>query len=419
MKSDSLEDALKKRLQDYTPAQSVPSWQQMQRRMQLHANAHPELEIRPKRSLGRRLGYGTAAALLLIAAGIGVYRSGLPSLQDIPEQTYTASGGDKAQLPAPAKGNDPVLAKLLQSAAKIEVITPQADGSATTVLAANTDSHSGASDMRKSAAPDPASETTVSDRQASPQNETAAKTVAPKRLADHSRLFDTPDPQKRRPRHGWIASAFANASTFSSAASGSGPTPTRLTSLLDGNSSFAYTKGGVPEFGRGNMDHKFPVSVGLNVRKYLAPRLGIETGLVYSYLSSQAEIEGAFSYRYSQKVHYLGIPLSLTYSVLDNKRFDIYFIGGFMAEKAIAARGTTKIYDGSTLVSSVTDKLSAKGLFWSAHLGTGVSYNFADHFGLFVQPEISYYFRNDRQPLSYRTENRWNVNLRMGLRYNF
>lgn len=305
MKSDSLEDALKKRLQDYTPAQSVPSWQQMQRRMQLHANAHPELEIRPKRNLGRRLGYGTAAALLLIAAGIGVYRSGLPSLQDIPEQTYTASGGDKAQLPAPAKGNDPVLAKLLQSAAKIEVITPQADGSATTVLAANTDSHSGASDMRKTAAPEPASETTVSDRQASPQNETAAKTVAPKRLADHSRLFDTPDPQKRRPRHGWIASAFANASTFSSAASGSGPTPTRLTSLLDGNSSFAYTKGGVPEFGRGNMDHKFPVSVGLNVRKYLAPRLGIETGLVYSYLSSQAEIEGAFSYRYSQKVHYL------------------------------------------------------------------------------------------------------------------
>ena len=170
MKSDSLEDALKKRLQDYTPAQSVPSWQQMQRRMQLHANAHPELEIRPKRNLGRRLGYGTAAALLLIAAGIGVYRSGLPSLQDIPEQTYTASGGDKAQLPAPAKGNDPVLAKLLQSAAKIEVITPQADGSATTVLAANTDSHSGASDMRKTAAPEPASETTVSDRQASPQN---------------------------------------------------------------------------------------------------------------------------------------------------------------------------------------------------------------------------------------------------------
>ena len=48
---------------------------------------------------------------------------------------------------------------------------------------------------------------------------------------------------KRRPRHGWIASAFANASTFSSAASGSGPTPARLTSLLDGNSSFAYTKG--------------------------------------------------------------------------------------------------------------------------------------------------------------------------------
>ena len=97
MKSDSLEDALKKKLQDYTPVQSVPSWQQMQRRMQLHANAHPELKIRPKRSLGRRLGYGTAAALLLIAAGIGVYRSGLPSLQDIPEQTYTANENQRSK----------------------------------------------------------------------------------------------------------------------------------------------------------------------------------------------------------------------------------------------------------------------------------------------------------------------------------
>ena len=278
MKSDSLEDALKKRLQDYTPAQSVPSWQQMQRRMQLHANAHPELEIRPKRNLGRRLGYGTAAALLLIAAGIGVYRSGLPSLQDIPEQTYTASGGDKAQLPAPAKGE--------RSGA----------GQTTAIGRQNRGYHPAGRRKRDDRtgreyrfafgslryAEDGRSRTRERNNRVRPASIAAERNGGQngrsKRLADHSRLFDTPDPQKRRPRHGWIASAFANASTFSSAASGSGPTPTRLTSLLDGNSSFAYTKGGVPEFGRGNMDHKFPVSVGLNVRKYLAPRLVSKRG---------------------------------------------------------------------------------------------------------------------------------------------
>ena len=180
------------------------------------------------------------------------------------------------------------------------------------------------------------------------------------------------------------------------------------------------TKSDYPiDFTAGAMDHRLPVSVGLNVRKYLTPRLGVETGLVYSYLRSQAQIEGAFGYQYTQKVHYLGIPLSLTYSVLDRKRLDFYFIGGVMVEKAISATGQVDVFNGATRVSSATNRLSANGVLGSVHVGTGFGYNFVDRLGLYVEPSVNYYFRNDNQPITYRTANRWNINIRMGLRYNF
>ena len=44
-----------------------------------------------------------------------------------------------------------------------------------------------------------------------------------------------------------------------------------------------YTKNAVTFIGR-NLKHRFPISVGVNVKKRLTDRWGIETGLVYSYL---------------------------------------------------------------------------------------------------------------------------------------
>ena len=74
-------------------------------------------------------------------------------------------------------------------------------------------------------------------------------------------------------------------------------------------------------------------------------------------MSSKAEIEGAFNYRYRQRLHYLGIPLTVNYSVFDRGRFDIYFSGGAMAEFALSARGTTELYKDRAFVSSETRKM--------------------------------------------------------------
>lgn len=445
MKEDSFEDILRKKLQDYQSAEGVPTWQQMQRRMELYNNAHPEL--RPRNPIRRRILYGAAAVLLFAAVGVGGYRlshsSIFSSMPSVAERQSTSDSGTSTdrqnalQTALKESADNSVLTDLLRSAKKVEVIAPQSEQQSVATLWAENKAQEEA-DAYSSPSSDVKHQESVSEDNHSVSSPTSSETresSASRReksvsafagarsygQTEYDRYFSSRKNRKSdRVARKWTVGAFADASTFSSA-SPAGAVP-RLSSFAMSTQimDMTATKSDYPiDFTAGAMDHRLPVSVGLNVRKYLTPRLGVETGLVYSYLRSQAQIEGAFGYQYTQKVHYLGIPLSLTYSVLDRKRLDFYFIGGVMVEKAISATGQVDVFNGATRVSSATNRLSANGVLGSVHVGTGFGYNFVDRLGLYVEPSVNYYFRNDNQPITYRTANRWNINIRMGLRYNF
>ena len=445
MKEDSFEDILRKKLQDYQSAEGVPTWQQMQRRMELYNNAHPEL--RPRNPIRRRILYGAAAVLLFAAVGVGGYRlshssifSSMPSVAERQSTSDSSTSTDRQnalQTALKESADNSVLTDLLRSAKKVEVIAPQSEQQSVATLWAENKAQEEA-DAYSSPSSDVKHQESVSEDNHSVSSPTSSETresSASRReksvsafagarsygQTEYDRYFSSRKNRKSdRVARKWTVGAFADASTFSSA-SPAGAVP-RLSSFAMSTQimDMTATKSDYPiDFTAGAMDHRLPISVGLNVRKYLTPRLGVETGLVYSYLRSQAQIEGAFGYQYTQKVHYLGIPLSLTYSVLDRKRLDFYFIGGVMVEKAISATGQVDVFNGATRVSSTTNHLSANGVLGSVHVGTGFGYNFIDRMGLYVEPSVNYYFRNDNQPITYRTANRWNINIRMGLRYNF
>lgn len=445
MKEDSFEDILKKKLQNYQSAEQVPSWQQMQRRMELYRNAHPEL--RPRNPIRKRILYGAAAVLLFAAVGLGGYRLTQSPIFDSKqnEATLLPSSNDAdatrsvLQTAIKDRSDNSALTDVLRSAKKVEVIAPQSVQQAVTLWAENekkesADAYSSPSQVANSqetpsddsrtvvsASSDEDRGIPVSDRE---KSETAAVSAEARSYDPeiYNRFFNKQkNASKGRSSRQWMVGAFADASTFSSVSPNGGAIP-RLSSFAMSTQiqDMTATKSDYPiDFTAGSMDHRLPVSVGLNVRKYVTPRLGVETGLVYSYLRSQAQLEGAFGYKYTQKVHYLGIPLSVTYSVLDRKRLDIYFIGGLMIEKALSATGQVEVFNGSSRISSSTNRLSANGVLGSVHAGTGFGYNFVDRMGLYIEPSVNYYFRNDNQPITYRTANRWNINIRMGLRYNF
>lgn len=175
-----------------------------------------------------------------------------------------------------------------------------------------------------------------------------------------------------------------------------------------------------PEVVSRKLDHRFPVSAGIAVRKRLGDRLSVQSGVLYTYLKSSGEMEAAFRYKYDQKLHYIGIPLAVSYTLLRTGGLDLYATGGGAVEKCVSARGDMQIYqrDG-TLASRERYKPKAGGLQWSVNAAGGLAYDFVPRFGLYAEPGVSYYFRNGRQPESYRTEHRLNFSLRVGLRTSF
>ena len=330
MKRDSLDEALRRKLHDAEAGLPVPPWAEMQRRMQLHANAHPAERVPLFRSWSRY----AAAAVVLLGIGLGVWRVqrthswGEKSMAETVALPLPVSGSDSASGTAPAF-NDTALNRIMKSARSVRLIDPRSKAS--TALLASLSDGAGAPSGNSSPSRDNTDNASATGSDMSSQPDRSAET-APNRelIAAYERKFAQTDaPLRRRGGRskGWSASLYANASTFSNALSASGSSPMLLIQNA-GLADIGSMRVESPVFEDSHMDHKFPVSVGFSVHKYLTPRLHIGTGLVYTYMSSKAEIEGAFNYRYRQRLHYLGIPLTVNYSVFDRGRFDIYFSGG-------------------------------------------------------------------------------------------
>ena len=172
----------------------------------------------------------------------------------------------------------------------------------------------------------------------------------------------------------------------------------------------------IPEESISDKTYSIPLSFGVTVRKKLNEKVGLETGLVYSYLSTGFTVKGPQYYNADLKLHYLGIPVNLIVNLLDKNRWNIYLSGGGMVEKGLQSvftRSSAFLYEINS-----KDKSSISGLQWSVNGGVGLSYKFYKDISLYAEPGFSYYFDCD-QPISKRTEDPFIFNLRVGLRYDF
>ena len=75
--------------------------------------------------------------------------------------------------------------------------------------------------------------------------------------------------------------------------------------------------------------HDKPITLGLAVNKNIGKHWSLETGLQYSYLKSYFTL-GTGDYRVDkeQKLHYIGIPVKLSYQFMRYKRLSAYGSAG-------------------------------------------------------------------------------------------
>lgn len=246
-------------------------------------------------------------------------------------------------------------------------------------------------------------------------------------------LKETPSEKARARRSGGFSAGIVAGGAVGGNTSGSKPTAMVMganplaagvtkTDWIDKDSKASAIVYNQPEV-QEEYSHKIPVKVGLTARYNITGRLGVETGLTYSILSSSVKIGNSETGKNwstgSQTLHYLGIPLNISFNILNSRYVNIYVTGGGMMEKSISGSIKTDEYVDGKFDRTLTTNISPKGLQWSVNAAAGVQANILPQFGFFVEPGVSHHFKNGSRVRSIYTDKPTDFSLGFGLRYSF
>jgi hypothetical protein len=153
-----------------------------------------------------------------------------------------------------------------------------------------------------------------------------------------------------------------------------------------------------------------PISFGLSVNIPISSKFSVSTGVVYTRLSSDfTSIANSLVYERQQKLHYVGIPLTVQYNVWQWHGLNVYATAGGQADFNVKAYMTTE---------GTETKLEKDNWQWSVNAALGVQYNFIPQLGIYVEPGIKHYFDNGSHIQNYFKHRPTNFNLQIGLRLN-
>jgi len=171
-----------------------------------------------------------------------------------------------------------------------------------------------------------------------------------------------------------------------------------------------------------NVTHLPPLSFGITVKKELNRRFAIESGIVYSFLSTTFSKEYPLKSDARLQLHYIGIPLNVHTRIFGNRYspWEVYISAGGMVEKGILSHFVQKTYygDNDNSVTTVNSNEKIKGLQWSLGISPGVDYQIHKNYSIYLEPKLNYYFDNN-QPVSARTEHPIVVGINAGVRYSW
>lgn len=173
------------------------------------------------------------------------------------------------------------------------------------------------------------------------------------------------------------------------------------------------------------MEHDQPVSFGLTLSKQISDKLSVESGLTYSYLSSRVRNANAnFRVEETQKIHYLGIPVNLNYTLFTFNNFNIYASLGGMLEKDIYGEyrklgvGESADFNSSAQEEEMT-KISQRNPQISVNAGVGLSYPLIQNLRVYGKAGGAYYFDAGNQYKTIYSDRKIVMDLNIGLRYEF
>ncbi len=206
---------------------------------------------------------------------------------------------------------------------------------------------------------------------------------------------------------------------YGGALNGNGLATDRAISVAQGYYSDEMPFGAFPiELGKANIlmakqperkaHHAQPIKVGVSIAYRLSSRWAVNTGITYSYLSSNFTESDHVVER--QKLHYVGVPLTASYSFLRTRHAEVYVTAGGEVEKLV--KGSAGVDD------SEHKKLTEKRPQWSLKAAVGGAYHFTPSLSLYAEPGMTHYFDNHSSIDNVYKDKPTSFSLNVGLRFN-
>ena len=149
--------------------------------------------------------------------------------------------------------------------------------------------------------------------------------------------------------------------------------------------------------------HRLPIRFGLSLHYQFRPRLAFMSGISYTRLYSEFSFPLYGNISYSQRLHYIGVPLGVAWQLWTANRFSVYLAGGAMVEKCVS-------------VSIDGDYTGQKPWQWSVNGAVGAEYAFTSLLGAYIEPSLGYYFSDGTQLEHYYKEHPLAPSIEFGLR---
>ena len=402
---DEIDDLFRSKLYDFEAETEAGDWDAVERRLQVGRTV----------TLRRRLLYvAAAAAIALVIAGGSMYllrpQTEQPLVAKHAEQRPAAAQHGSAAEVAPVE----LIAEVRQTPSEHRTHEPAvrpADAPLNVVSSVD----DGRALEEEMTTPDDAAEVETKDDDASTRPEEGFD-GGDRNRATGSAAAEAGEKKQKARRWGF---GMGGGSVSAGTSSTLNTYALKNTPMADHELMFLNSAGFESASPKTNVKHKTPLSLGMSVSYALNSRFALVSGLSYSYLSSSWETADTYHNKTHQKLHFVGIPLSLSYKIAEWKRFNVYASAGAATEVNVAGKLTTDKYMYNELYERESEHIRMKQWLWSVNARAGVSYPLIRFVSLYAEVGADYYFDNGSALETVRSEKPFNVSLQAGFRLGF
>lgn len=180
------------------------------------------------------------------------------------------------------------------------------------------------------------------------------------------------------------------------------------------------------------LSHSLPISVGLIASKKLSDKFSIETGLVFTYLSSKVTSNSAIQIEEKQTFGYLGIPIYVNYEFYKLNKTKFYLSLGAMMQKDIFGKYKSQFATGENIINTdlphdiiysesayLKKNISQSHWQFSTHLSVGATYPIYKKLHLYSLVGGAYYFDAKNEYRTIYSDRKFQLDVSLGLKLDF